>query len=198
MADISIAGMTRPKSVLTNALTMPLVVSLTNNDGTDTSEVWIRRENTAPNPTTFTVAADFSSGATTITADVSGGFSNVRVGDEVAGTGIAVGSVVTAKASNDSITVNLATTGVGSARSLTFTPPTYDASLMAIQIVLTGGGGSLKATVKGYSFNGLNSADTDDDGTDNVTIAGGTEVFNQSITIDTNAFLNNARVAATA
>lgn len=198
MADISVSGMTRPKSAITNSLAMPLLVTLTNNDGTDTSDVWIRRENTAPNPATFTAGANFSSGATTLTASATNGFANVRVGDAVSGSGIGVGSVVTAKASSSSITVSIATTGAGTSATLTFTPPTYDASLAMIRLAITGSGSNLKITVRGLTFDGSASADANNDGVDGVTIADGTERFNQVLSIDLNSFLTAMRVAPSA
>lgn len=195
MADITLATPgTRQKASTTNTLNPPLVITNTINDASDLLETFIRYEDLAPNPATFTVAScTVTSGSATVSK--TSGFANVRVGDAVSGTGIPVGAKVLSKTDDSTITLSANATATGTP-TLTFTPPTMDATMLVVRKSFSMTGATLNMTLSVYKSDGTKSKDVNADGVDDVTVADlGDPVLSQVIPMDLDAWLTAIRVA---
>jgi len=192
---ISIAGGTRPKSTVTNALTISLLApAVTFDDATDSIIQYIQWENITPDPSSFTCA---STTTTNESLNISGAnLTNVRVGDGITGTGIPGGTTIATKPTATTATLSQAATATGSV-TVTITPPVLDANLYALKLTHTQSGQTLTVAISIWKADGSVAKGTT---TDTSTYDQYTEIVSQRRTfdIDLDAFGTAARVAQSA
>jgi hypothetical protein len=145
-----------PKSVTTNNFDASLTAGTAVEVDTGVEEsTFIPIRLGSINPPTFTVAnAVTTNGSATVTT-TGNGFLYVRVGDPVAGTGIAGGSTVAAKASNNSITLSANATASGTV-TLTFDPPAVTPTVFAIKVLYRSSSANFTVVPIIYVFDGTN------------------------------------------
>lgn len=141
---IVLNGLTRPLNATTEVLnptiTAGTVVAVDIVDGEESFLLPITYPST--NPPSF-VVTNCSAASGVATLSTTSTFANVRIGDVVSGTGIAVSSTVTAKASNNlSLTLSNVTTAVVSG-PVTFDPPASAPLLHAIKLTYTKSGSTV-------------------------------------------------------
>jgi hypothetical protein len=126
----------RQKSVITNALALianavtPVEIDTASEDAT-----LIQWKLPSTDPPAFNVVCSAASGSPTLTTAIANGFSSVRVGDPVSGTGITGGSTVSAiAAGNQSLTLSANTTALISAGTVTFDPPAITPTVIALKV----------------------------------------------------------------
>jgi hypothetical protein len=193
---LTLDGLNRPKIVTTN--TLSLVLSLGTPTEVDTAQeesilIPFNLASQTPSPFTVPTCTTVLSSATVTTTG--GGFSSVRVGDPVTGTGIAASSTVTSKtADNNTIVLNNVATAAGTV-TLTFTPAAVAAPCVyAIRVLYTKFGASASPSFSLLIYDGTQggAAPTTANATRTIplTSSAGTPIP----AFDFDAFLNNLRV----
>lgn len=197
MADITVNGATRDKSVTTNAVPFPLLApTATLNDTADTIEQLIQFEDVTPSPSTIVVADCTTDGTTTLTSTNSFITAGIKPGDAISGTDIAVGARVVSVATDGlSLVMSLAATGSTGALSITFTPPVFDATIAAVRTTLSANGDQFVIRVDLFTSNGSVNVDSDGDGADNATIDDLSLVKTMQATIGVESLQGNLRIA---
>ncbi len=137
----------------------------------------------------------------TSTADLvttGGGFANVRVGDDVSGTGIPVGAYILTKTDDNNLIMDQNATATGTITATFNSAKTVDATVYTLQVEHAINGQTMTAKTTYYQFDGTAVADADSDDDDEVTVSSASKTVNFSTqSIDLNAFLTNARQAQT-
>ena len=189
---VSVTGGTRLKSATTNTDDWTYLVETSDDDGNDRSDVFVRYENLTVSAKTGDVDAANSSTTLTIVS----GTPDPRINDVVSGTGIQVGTVVTA-VDGATVTIDLATTQALTAETLTFTPPVTDANVWQLRLSLSSSNSNRALQVEVVQFDGTKVGE-DGSGKDSAAITDGTTVSTQTFTVDGDQYLVNARVPRTA
>lgn len=188
----------RPKLNPTNSYDISLATGSTAEvDSLSEESFYIPIRTGSIDPDSFTVASCTTTNNSTTVTTTSNGFLNVKVGDAVTGTGIAGGTTVSAKASNTSITLSANATASGTV-TLTFDPPSLQATLVAVKVKMVKSGDAQKLTpsVTLYVYDGSlgSTAGTDSNATASYTLV---PQEGASPVLDVNAFLNKIRVFQT-
>lgn len=195
MSDLTLQGY-RTKAVPQAPLNIELVSSgTTYNDSTDTAIEYIRLEDLAPIPATISVNTDVST--TLGNSLITGSFSSydIREGDGISGTGIALGSKVASVINSTTISLDQNCTASGTSTNIVITPPTYDANVFAITKDFSISGSTLSMRIKVLRSNGLLNNDFNGDGVDDSTYLDYTTYIDQVIQVDLDQFLSSIRVA---
>lgn len=196
---ITLDGMTRQKSVTTNALSASIAVGTVVETDTGSEESFFIPINLgATDPASFTVASvTTTSGSPTITT-TGGGFVNVKVGDVLSGTGVAASQTVQSKSvDNNTITMSANATASGTI-TLTVDPPSGTPAIVALRIQISKSGSSLQMIPTFYTYNGsLGSvvAASPTNATKTIRLVG---TQNEPLSIDLDEFLTNYRVPKSA
>ena len=189
--------LTRPKSVTTNAQNTALSVGAVVEIDTSTEESFFIPINLAStDPPSFTVAnSTTTSGSPTVTT-TSNGFQNVQVGDVVTGSGIAASTTVTAKANNNTITLNNNATASGTVM-LTFDPPAATPTMYALKVTHTKAGSVFGLAVTMYTYDGSlgGTAGTAANASKTIKLS---STDGQLVQINMDLFLSNLRVPPSA
>lgn len=191
---ITLDGMARPKIVTTNSISPQLSVATAVEVDSTEESFFIPIRLTSTNPPSFTVASvTVTSGSPTLTT-TGGGFSAVKVGDVVSGTGIAAGAVVTAKnVNNNSLTLDQNSTQSTSA-TITFDPPAGTPDVFALKVILNKSGNTLSLMPELHVYDGSLAPGvqgTDANFTKKYSLV---DKNNQALVIDLDTFLTNYRV----
>lgn len=183
-------NLSRPK--LTQTVSVPVSVTVLNpteSDGSDSFTQYIQLDNIQP--AAFTETCDGVNGESTLT--VTSTPHDIRVGDEVTGTGIGASATVTVVSGN-TITLDAANTETITGGTITFTPPETDAKLVGIQGNFSVSGTTLTLRLRAYAADGT----TVDGPTDSTIIADmGAATLDQNVRINLDTFLVNSRVPRT-
>ncbi|MGL5075105.1 MAG: hypothetical protein ACRDBG_04605 [Waterburya sp.] len=155
---INLDGLTRDKLAATNNLTVSIAQGTTGEvDGASESFFTPYNFNSITPPPFVVANCTTTNGNSQVTTSANG-FSNVRVGDAVSGTGIAANSEVTAKANDNTITLNNNATAAGTV-SLTFTPDAFSPTIFAVEINFDKNGSKLGISPKIHFYDGGNGGD---------------------------------------
>jgi hypothetical protein len=204
MADVTLTGATRPKSAITNSVSVPILVTAdSHNDTTDQSVEYIQFENLPPIPATIEPSEDVATTSgnavititgATFTYNGTAGDYDVRVGDGVAGTGIGASAKVASVDSATQLTLDVNSTATGTINDLVITPPTFDSNMFAIVKNYTVSGSNLTLRVRVFRSDGSSNIDSNADGADNSTWADyGSAVQDVSVQLNLDTFLTNQR-----
>lgn len=191
---ITLDGMSRPKLAQTNSISPALAVATAVEVDSTEESFFIPIRLTATDPASFTVASvSVTSGSPTLTVS-NAGFANVKVGDVISGTGIAVGSVVSAKnANNNSLTLDQNATQTTTA-TITVDPPSGTPDVMAIKLTLSKAGNAISVLPELYTYNGSLApgvAGTSSNFTKKYTLR---DSNGAALVVDLDEFLTNYRV----
>ncbi|MBO3459941.1 hypothetical protein G7B40_040150 [Aetokthonos hydrillicola Thurmond2011] len=185
--------LTRPKLVTTNAANSAISVgTVVETDTSQEDSFFIPINLASTDPPAFTVSSSTTtSGSNTVTT-TNNGFSGVKVGDVVTGTGIAASTTVTAKTDNNTITLNNNATASGTV-TLTFDPPAVTPTLYALKVTHTKAGSVLGLNVTLYTYSGTlgGTAGTATNAAKTINLA---STDGQPVQINMDTFLTNLRV----
>lgn len=190
--SITLDGLTRPKAATAQSLSLDVTEGTT----TEYDAVGDGREgffipfniNITASP--FDVSnCTVTNGADSITT-TNNGFTAVKIGDEVSGTGIPASTTVIAKTDDDTIQISGNATADG-LENLTFTPnggSAIDATLFGLGLDLVKNGSKITLKVTSYAYDGSleGTLGTDSNQTSSVELG--------QANIDLDSFLTNARV----
>lgn len=190
---INLDNLTRPKATTTDTVTAALTVaSAVEVDSTEESH-FIPIRLGATDPSSFTVSSvATTNGSATITT-TSNGFANVKVGDALSGTGIAVGATVSAKASNTSLTMSANATATGSI-TLTVDPPSGTPTVLALKVVYSESGNILSFKPYLYVYDGSLAPGVNGSDANYTTVFELQSKDGKPMNVDLDAFLTNYRV----
>lgn len=188
---ISLASdLLRPKAAQTIAV--PVSVTVTNPTESDGDDSFTQYITTVIEPDTITVSCTADNSDVTLTAATG---HDIRIGDVVSGTGIQAGTAVSGISGN-TITIDNATTQAITDQSLTFNAPTTTARVMALFGTFTVSGTNVSLRVRGYKADGTKTGGAG--GADGAAYTDmGAALFDQTIRLDLDKFLSDARVART-
>ena len=195
---ITLDGVTRPKATTTNALSATIAVgSVVEVDTGGEESFFIPLQLGATDPASFTVSSVSTTSSSPTITTTGGGFSTVKVGDALSGTGISGRTVQSKSNDNNTITMDGNASATGSI-TLTVDPPSATPVVAAIKIVLAKGGSSLTLVPTLYLYDGsLGSVTTAStaNATKTIRLAG---TGNESMVIDLDDFLTKFRVPRSA
>ncbi|OKH14867.1 hypothetical protein NIES592_08295 [Fischerella major NIES-592] len=189
--------LTRPKSVTTNAANSVLSVgTVVETDTAQEESFFIPIGLASTDPPSFTVANSTTTSGSNQVTTTNNGFSNVKVGDVVTGTGIPASTTVTAKANNNTITLNNNATASGTV-TLTFDPPAVTPTLYAVKITHSKAGSVFGLNVALYTYDGSlgGTAGTAANASKTINLA---STDGQPVQIDMDSVLTNLRVPQSA
>ena len=194
MPDLNLQGF-RTKAIPQIPLNVEIVSSgTTYDDTTDTTVEYIQLENLAPVPATIPVATDVST--TLGNAIITGNFAeyDIRPGDQVSGSGIAIGSRVAAVINTTTLSLDQNCTATATVTDVVITPPTYSPNVFAITKDFSISGSTLNMRIKVKRSDGKINNDTTGDGIDNSTHLDYPVYIDQLIQVDLDRYLTNLRV----
>lgn len=196
MADFTLTSGTRPKSILTDDLSVGIVLPSIQIDSSTNSFIqYFQLENLTAYPSTFIVNGSYENSSTSITSFTSEGFANVRKGDRLTGTGITSGTRVLEKIDNSNIVVSFPTTSVAVNSPITFYPQVFNANLGAYKVSFSQSSSTLTCVFELYEADPTVIHDVDNDGNDDSTIEEYGKVKNKyTLHIDLDEYLTKGRV----
>lgn len=187
---VTLDSLSRLKSVTTNALSLDILAGTPVETDAAEESIFIPFNLSGVDQPTFQVSDVTTDGSTGNLSTINDGFANVKVGDGVSGTGIAVGSVVTTVTDSNNIVVDLNTTAAGTVTA-TIDPNNgvnIDPTLFGIKVRFTKSNANLTLTVTYHTYDGSLEDTVGTEGTATSTVTLGTAAVNLD------AFLTGARV----
>jgi hypothetical protein len=193
--------LTRPKSTVTNVQPTALSVSTTKIVETDTAteeSFFIPVTLGSIDLLSFTVASCTTINANTTVTTTGNGFSTVRAGDVVTGTGIVTSpaTTVSVKTNNNSITLSQNATAAGTV-TLTFDPPSITPTIYALRVRHSKAGSAFGLTIDLMTYDGLLSG-IDGSPANATKITSLIPADGQLVQVNIDSFLTNLRVPQTA
>ena len=198
-----ILELTRPKSSVTNAQNTSLSVSTakiveTDNATEESFFIPITLTSGSIDPPSFTVASCTTSSSSAIVTTTGNGFSSVRVGDVVTGTGIVTSpaTTVSAKTNNNSITLSQNASAAGTV-TLTFDPPAITPTVYALRVRHSKAGTTFGLAIDLMTYDGSLSG-TDGTAINATKTTSLIPADGQLVQVNIDSFLTNLRVPQSA